>query len=325
MVKRIAGVIGVLLVVVLVLFLLGPKAEVDGTVHMVDLPEDLDAYLAESEAQFADLHPDVEKTIVWADSSKGKTPLSVIYLHGFSATRQEVRPFADTLAARLGANLFYTRLTGHGRTDDAMGEATVNDWLNDTVEALRLGQRLGKRVIVVGTSTGATLGIWLAAQQKMGQDLMALVFISPNFALKDPNARLLLWPWGKHLATWIIGPYRTWTPHNEEQRKYWTTRYPSHTLVTMMSLVDYVNHTDLGAIQTPTLVIYSPNDQVIDAEQVAARFVDLGSGYKRLVAIEEAGNPSNHVLAGDILSPNETLPLVDTTLTFLAPLLTDIP
>jgi hypothetical protein len=30
-------------------------------------------------------------------------------------------------------------------------------------------------------------------------------------------------------------------------------------------------------------------------------------------------------LAGEILSPNETLLLVDTSLTFLAPLLTDIP
>lgn len=324
MVKRIAGVLGVLLVAGLMLFLLGPKAAVDGTVREVDLPENLDAYLTEAEARLVDLRPGVEKTIVWADSAKEKTPIAVVYLHGFSATRQEVRPFADTLAARLGANLFYTRLTGHGRSDDAMGEATANDWLNDTAEALRIGQRLGERVIVVGTSTGATLALWLAAQP-LAQELMALVLISPNLTPKDPNARLLLWPWGEHLAAWVIGPYRTWTPYNEEQAKYWTTRYPSRTLVTMMSLVDFVNHTDFAAIQTPTLVIFSPNDQVVDAELVTARFPDIGADYKRLVAIEHAGDPSNHVLAGDILSPNETLPLVDTTLTFLAPLRADLP
>lgn len=324
MAKRIAGVLGVLLVVVLVVFLLGPRTSADETIRDLNLPDDLDTYLADAEAQFTDLRPDVDKIIVWIDSARQKTPLSVVYVHGFSATRQETRPFSDTLAARLGANLFYTRLTGHGRSDDAMGEATANDWLNDTVEAFRIGQRLGERVIVVGTSTGATLALWLAAQP-MVKDLAALVLISPNFAPKDPNAQMLLWPWGEQIAEGVLGPYRTWEPHNEAQGRYWTTRYPTSAVVTMMGLVDLVEHTDLGTITTPTLMIYSPNDQVIDAAKVVARFPEVGATYKRLIAIESAGDPSNHVLAGDILSPNETVLLVDSTLAFLAPLLSDAP
>jgi hypothetical protein len=53
-----------------------------------DLPVDLDAYLKQSEARFTDLRPNNEKAIVWADpSKKAKTPVSIIYLHGFSACR----------------------------------------------------------------------------------------------------------------------------------------------------------------------------------------------------------------------------------------------
>lgn len=301
-------------------FVLGPRASVEPDYTPPTLPADLDAYLTEAEARFADLRPEVEKQIVWADSSRRKTPVAVVYLHGFSATRQETRPLSDTLAARLGANLFYTRLTGHGRTDDALGEATAEDWLADAAEALAIGQRLGERVVLVGTSTGATLGVWLAAQPAT-PDLLALVMISPNFYPKDPSARFLLWPWGKQLLRLMQGEYREWPPRNERQKLYWTTRYPSRVLVELMSLVDLVEKTDLGRISAPTLVLYSPNDQVISAARIEARFPEIGASMKRLVPVEVSGDSSNHVIAGDVLSPETTLPLADEIFDFLQPLL----
>ena len=160
--KRTVLTLAVVIAMLAVVFAVGPRVSVDQTLRPVVLPEDLDGYLARSEARFADLRPGVEKTIIWADSSKAKTPIALVYLHGFSATRQETRPLCDTLAARLGANLFYTRLRGHGRSDDAMAEASANDWLNDSYEALAIGRRLGERVVLVGTSTGATPAAWLA-------------------------------------------------------------------------------------------------------------------------------------------------------------------
>lgn len=319
--KKILLPLAAVVAMLVVVFALGPRASVEATLHPVTLPDDLDGYLAGSEARFADLRPGVEKTIVWADSSKRKTPVALVYLHGFSATRQETRPLCDTLAARLGANLFYTRLRGHGRSDDALAEASANDWLNDSYEALEIGRRLGKRVILVGTSTGATLGVWLGAQPEAADGLFALVLISPNFAPKDPNARLLLWPWGTALARLVVGPYRQWKPHNDEEAKSWTTRYPSEVLVTMMGLVDLVDHTDLGAIRAPALVVYSPRDEVIDARRIEARYPEIGSSIKRLVPLATAGDPSNHVLAGAILAPDNTEPVAKLILDFLTPLL----
>lgn len=67
--------------------------------------------------------------------------LNLVYLHGISATRQETAALAEIVAKRLEANLFYTRLTGHGRTGEALLDGSVRAWFNDTVEAFDIGQR----------------------------------------------------------------------------------------------------------------------------------------------------------------------------------------
>ncbi|MGL4320668.1 MAG: alpha/beta hydrolase, partial [Paracoccaceae bacterium] len=59
------------------------------------LPDDLDAYLATSEAGFADITPGSAKRIVWAGAVGAKTPLAIVYVHGFSATAEEIRPVPD--------------------------------------------------------------------------------------------------------------------------------------------------------------------------------------------------------------------------------------
>ena len=112
----------------------------------------------------------------YAGYPKSKIPISIIYLHGFSATRQETKPVSDIVAQELGANLYYTKLTGHGQDWQALAKATVNDWLNDTVEALEIGRQLGDKVVVIGTSTGESLAVWLASNENK-EDILALVIV----------------------------------------------------------------------------------------------------------------------------------------------------
>lgn len=286
------------------LFSLGPRVVVDTRVVAPALPEDLDAWLEVSEAAIPDVRPGTEKRIVWADpATRQATPLSVIYLHGFSATRQEIAPVCDRVARQLQANLFYTRLRGHGRSGDAMAEATVNAWLADAVEALEIGRRLGQRVVVIGTSTGGTLATWLAARS---EGLASLVLISPNFGVANPTAGILLWPWGEQLARLIVGPRRSWEPHNPSQALYWSHDYPTQALLPMMGLVDLVEGLDLKQITLPTLVLYSPEDSVVSPARTEARFQELGTARKALIEVEETGDPSHHVIAGDIMSPGST-------------------
>ena len=123
-------------------FFMGPRTPVNTKIvfNGAAIGDDIDAYLARQEEKFDDIRSGLQKQIVWAyPNSKAKTPLSIVYVHGFSASSGEVRPLPDIIAANLGANLYYTRLQGHGRTGDAMGEATVQGWLNDIAEAIDLG------------------------------------------------------------------------------------------------------------------------------------------------------------------------------------------
>ncbi len=310
-----------ILAAAVVLFLLGPKTQVDINIKPVDLPDDVDEYLKQSEARFPDIILHAEKTIRWADpNKKSKTPVSIVYLHGFSATRQEVAPLCDILAEKLCANLFYTRLTGHGRGSEPMGEATVNDWLNDAVEALEIGRRLGEKVLIVSVSTGCTLATWLATRQET-HDVLAYILISPNYMPYNPTARLLTLPWARVIIPKIFGDTHSWDPFNEQHGQYWVTSHPIEPVFQMMALVRMVRHLDLEKIQTPVYVFFSTQDKVVnpgETEKIAAR---IGSPNKKIRHIEDSGDPVNHVLAGNILSPNTTEPVAQDILQFVRPLL----
>lgn len=305
-----------LLALLALVYVLGPRPEVDLTIQEVQLPQDLDKYLQDREKPIPDIVVGSEKTIVWADpDQKTQTEFSLVYIHGFSASRQETRPLCDIVAKELGANLYYARLVGHGRTGEAMGSATLNDWLNDAYESLRIGQRLGKKVILVGTSTGATLGTWLAAQADV--ELDGLIMISPNYGLNDPRAGILSGPWGLQMMKLFLGPYRSWEGHNDLHRKYWTTRYKVEAIVTMLALVELARAAPLDQISAPTLVIYSPQDKVVDSNQISPMTESFQSEVVELVPFEECSDESQHVLAGDIISPESTKPVAKIMVDFI--------
>lgn len=301
---------------------LGPRVRVDDRVRSVELPADLDAYLAKEEAAVPGIRPGDAKAIVWNDSvSRSRTPVAVVYLHGYSADRHEIDPVPARIARALRANVYYARLTGHGRDGAAMAEASVHDWLQDAEEAMAIGRRLGDRVVLVGTSTGGTLAMWVAAQERWRPALAALVLLSPNLGPRDKRARMLLWPWGNVIARGVVGPERCFTPLNAEQQRHWTTCYPTRALLPMMALVDHVRRRDPARVSTPTLILYSPEDGVVDPAETRVIFQALPADPKLMEAVEGSGDPEHHVLAGDILSPETTDRVTRDILAFLGPLL----
>ena len=126
------------------LWLFVPRPGVDREISFdpARLPADLDAWVQQSEQQFSDIRPGDGKRIIWAGAKGAQTPLSIVYIHGFSASPAEIRPVPDEVARALGANLFFTRLTGHGRTGAAMLDATAEAWLADMAEAMEAGTEM---------------------------------------------------------------------------------------------------------------------------------------------------------------------------------------
>lgn len=268
----------------------------------------LDGWLAAREATFPDIRPGTAKGVVWHGAVGQRTPWSVVFIHGYSASRLEVAPLPDQVARALGANLFYTRLTGNGRTAQAMGEATVQDWLADVVEAVRIGQQLGERVLVMGVSTGGTLGTWLALRPE-GRAVSAYVFMSPNYGPKDKRSELINGPWGQQLALALEGEMRGQPSSDPREELGWTNRHATQALFPMMALVKRVRESDLAAFQTPLLVLYSLRDQTVDPAEIERTFARIGGSRKTLLHITYSESARQHVLAGDIKAPKATAPM----------------
>ena len=289
-------------------FAFGPRPAADTTIDFSEatLPDDLDLYLEQSEAGFDDLRPGSERQIVWAyPASRARTPLALVYIHGFSAGPGETRPLPDLVASRLGANLYFARLAGHGRSGDAMLAGSVHAWVNDLAEAVAIGRRLGERVVIIATSTGASLAVWGAAQPELMRDVAGIVQISPNFGLQATGSSLLTMPWAEKLVPLIAGKRRSFDPRNEMHARYWTPEYPSLALLPMAALVKRANAVDVARIDIPSLFVYSPQDQIIQPQLVRQNAQEWG-GPTETIEVTDSDDPNNHVIAGDALSPSTT-------------------
>jgi len=284
----------------------------------ITLPDDLDKWLDQNERQAADrygLVPGTEKRITRIGDGN-RTPYSVLYLHGFSATRQETAPLAATVAHALGANLFETRLAGHGRENGLLANVRAEDWLRDAVEALTIAAQLGERVIVIGTSTGATLAAAMLGHPAM-HAVDTIVMLSPNFVPNDPGAAWLTRPAGPLLARLLVGETRSWEPHNDAQARFWSTTYPTASAVEMMRLVDLANRQLPAAVPQRLLMFYSQDDTVVSAAAAVAVFEKTIAPQKAAMEIVDPGDPSHHVLAGDVLSKQKTREIANDIVEFI--------
>jgi pimeloyl-ACP methyl ester carboxylesterase len=201
-----------------------------------------------------------------------------------------------------------------------LAEVTAEAWLDDAAEALGVGLAIGERVLLMGTSTGATLALTLL-DSPQGERISALVLLAPNFGPADSNSEFLTWPAGTTLARLVIGSHHSWEPANQLQKRYWATSYPVEALVEMMRLVKRVREQQPIRTQAALLAVYSPHDTVINTAKLVEGFGQIEAPRKRLLALPDADDPANpgmHVLAGDIMAPHNTTVLADTIIAFVS-------
>jgi len=316
---RLIALSGLAAALAVVVYLGTPPALVNATT-MPQLPADIDAYLVASEKQVGEqfhLIPNTEKRVLWRESGV-RTEFAVVYLHGFSATRQETAPLAEQIADSLQANLFETRLTGHGHTEMPLHAVRAEDWLEDAAEALAIGARLGDRVILIGTSTGGSLALAMS-DHEAAQTVSDIILLSPNIEPVNSSAKWATRPGGFLIARIVAGETRSWTPRNDLQKRYWSTSYPTNAAIEMMRLVELTQSKLPLNIHPNLLVVLSPNDKVVSPAATKSAFERITAPRKLLVEVQGSQDPSNHVLAGDILAPESTAKIAATIVDFIRP------
>ena len=127
---------------------------------MIDI-EDIDNLLESQEKMVRFLRPGTEKKVLWAQGNGVKSKTSIVFIHGFSASRVEIDPVVDLIAAELNANVYFTRLRGHGQDGQALAEATYEQLLNDTTEAIEIGKFIGDILSPSQTQIGVKILNWL--------------------------------------------------------------------------------------------------------------------------------------------------------------------
>jgi pimeloyl-ACP methyl ester carboxylesterase len=291
-------------------FAMGPKAdypEFDGDIAAAQISlEAIDDYVANKDKAVKYLKPNNESRIIWADSVR-KTPYSIVYLHGFSASPMEGDPVHRTFAKRYGSNLYIPRLAGHGLSDpESFLDLTPKALIESAKEAIAIGQVIGEKVILMSCSTGSTLSVYLAAENP--ELVEALIMYSPNIDLADPSSGILTMPWGLQIARQIVGEYRVIHPDTTTAKSQYTTcQYRTEGIVSLKALInETMTEQTFKQIKQPYLLAYYYKDDEacdhivsIDAMKAFHEQSQTPADQKQMIPLPDVGT---HVIPSGLHS-----------------------
>ena len=264
----------------------------------------LEEFIKVGEERFNNLRPNTEKKIIWADKSSIKTKISLVFIHGFSASRFELNPVIENVAKELGANIFFTRLTGHGQDGQSLADATLKDWIKDTDEAIKIGAILGDSIVLIGSSTGCSLIHTILEHQ---QNISSVIYVSPNFGTKSFRGQLLRIPGIKNLLPIIFGKEISFSSQNPDHKKCWTLSYPPVALLAIKDSVMAARKCNHSKIKVPILFWFSDEDKVVSAKATRRIMSKMGGNIStHNPPLSDEDDPSRHGILGDILSPSQT-------------------
>lgn len=287
------------------LYSIGPRVDKPEFNHQLptinlDLQE-LEDSLNQSEYYTQNIKYDNQARIVWYDSLiKKKTPISIVYLHGFTASGEEGNPTHKEFAERYGCNLYIARLDYHGLDgENQLQFMTAEGLYNDTKRAIAIGKKLGDEVILMSTSTGGTLALYYVANHG---DIKGIINYSPNIRVKQKASYLIDKPWGLQLIRFAYGGKYKIDECNDYDLEYWNCKTRLEAVIELQSLVDNTMLEEtFEQITTPSFTAYYYKDKANMDPTVSVHAIKWMNSYlatdstkKRATAFPNAGT---HVIA----------------------------
>ncbi|MDD2381031.1 MAG: alpha/beta hydrolase [Mariniphaga sp.] len=312
MIKKLKRYFIVALLILVSGYLLGPRPSkplLDK--NLLSLPatlRNIEAYVRDKESEL-NIKTDNESRIIWAnDSTKERTDYCLLYLHGFSASWYEGFPAHMEFASYFGMNAYLARLAAHGlETADPLISMSPDDLWDSAKEALMLARSLGKKVVIMGTSTGGTLALQLAADFPEYVD--GLILYSPNVRIYNSASFLLSKPWGLQIGRKFNGgKYRiSDDPLDSIECRYWYCKYRMEGVVSLQQLVERtMTKETFQKVNVPVFLGYyykdkNHQDKTVRVSAMLKMFDQLGTSPSQKVKVPfpEAGD---HVIACELTS-----------------------
>lgn len=280
--------------------------------NLPDDPGQLEAWIREQESSNPAIKDPARATILWADPrNKRKTEYVLVYLHGFKASHGEGDPVHRKVAETLGLNLYLSRLYGHGlNVSKPLHELSAEALKKSARRALAIGQKTGKKVILMGTSTGASLGLYLAAQPELKDIIKGLVLYSPLIQFYGSSQLFL----GHRLPRTLLRiiPGKNYLIHGEEgstpeENKIW---YSSYALQGALALGEFIQHAmtneTFSQVTCPTFTGFyykskRQQDKVVSVEAIKSMHEQLGA-EPEMKELKNYPDSGTHVICSGLLS-----------------------
>jgi esterase/lipase len=266
-------------------------------------------YVRTKEGSVTNIKPGNQSQVYYVnDSTKAQTDLCLLYLHGFSASPEEGNPTHVNLGKAFGMNTYIPRLAEHGLiTPDPLLDMTPDNLWNSAKEALVVAKSLGKKVILMGTSTGGTLALQMAADYP--NDIAAVILYSPNVKIANKASWLLARPFGLQIGRKVMGgKYRVLKP-DPKTDAFWYNTYRVEGTVYLQMLVEKTMKAKVfKKVTQPVFVGYyykdeANQDNTVSVPAILWMYDNLGtaSDKKEKMAFPDAGA---HVIGCDLTNPN---------------------
>lgn len=241
---------------------------------ILEFEEDYKTYYIEGESK----KKDIGMPFLIKGSSR---EMGVVLFHGYMAAPLEVKELANYLGRR-GFWVYVPRIKGHGTSPEDLATRKYTDWMESVDEGYAVISNLCRRVVAGGFSNGAGLALDLTARI---EDVEGVFAVCPPLRLKDFSSKFVpaLDFWNKFMdKVHIDSGQKEFVENNPENPHINYLRNPISGLRELERLMDSIE-SKLSAIQTPTLVIQSYGDPVVDQRGSRKVFELLGSEDKSYI------------------------------------------
>ena len=220
--------------------------------------------------------------------------LGVVLVHGFLAAPPEMLELADHLHQK-GFWVYCVRLRGHGTSPEDLATRTACDWIESVDSGYAMMNAICTKVVIGGFSFGGGLALDAAARLS---GLAGVFAVSPPFRLQSTSSHFAsaVTTWNKFVDTlhWH-GAAKEYVAHLSERPRINYARIPVAALSEMERVMTDLEPR-LTDVHAPALVVQAQGDPVVEPEETAQMFKQIGSRHKRYIPI----NCNRHgILSGD--------------------------
>jgi len=194
------------------------------------------------------------------------------------------------LAAQLSKNGYTVcapLLPGHGTEPEELIDPSWYDWFAHVKETLFELRKNVCKIFIVGQSMGAALALHLAAHYEVN----GVITLAPGLFFKKKRVRFIK----------LLIPFKRFyykSSGSDIKANVQTLAYDKIPLRAIQQMLRFFNHlkNDLPDVYSPTLIIYSAQDHVVDSRSATTIYEQISAKDKRILKLEN----SYHVITLDL-------------------------